>query len=311
MILDKYISDLLYRYECVIIPDFGGFITNETSAKVNHFTYTFYPPKKQITFNSHLKNNDGLLANYIASVEKIPFSDVVSKIEKEVQNWRQTLKNESVEILKIGSLSLNKDEKLIFEPATTVNYLTSSFGLNSFSSPAIKRLEYAEKVSQLETIAPVLPVEEKERRKTPLFLKYAATAAILFAVGSFGWNEYNKNQYQNQLLAEQEQQNDVEQKIQQATFVITNPLPVITLNVAKEVKNYHVIAGAFREPQNAEKKVAQLIKKGYDAQILGVNKWNLTQVSFGSFVDKNDALKNLRIIKRTVASDAWLLVQEF
>ncbi len=311
MILDKYISDLLYRYECVIVPDFGGFITNETSAKVNHFTYTFYPPKKQITFNSHLKNNDGLLANYIASVEKIPFSDAVLSIEKAIQNWKQTLENESVEINKIGSLSLNVDKNLVFEPATDTNYLTSSFGLNSFSSPAIKRLEYAEKVRQLETVAPVIHTEETARRKTPLFLKYAATAAILFAVGSFGWNEYNKDQYQNQLLAEQQQQENVEQKIQQATFVITNPLPAITLNVAKESKNYHVIAGAFREPQNAEKKVAQLIKKGYDAKILGVNKWNLTQVSYGSFADKNDALKNLRTIKRTIASDAWLLVQEF
>lgn len=311
MILANYISDLLYRYECVIVPDFGGFITNETSAKVNHFTYTFYPPKKQITFNSHLKNNDGLLANYIASVEKIPFSDAVLKIEKEVQNWNQLLNNDSVEISKIGSLSLNKDEKIIFEPSSSINYLTSSFGLNSFSSPAIKRLEYAEKIRQLEVISPVVITSERERRKTPLFLKYAATAAILFAVGSFGWNEYNKNQYQNQLLAEQQQQNNVEQKIQQATFVITNPLPVITLNVVKEIKNYHVIAGAFREPQNAENKVAQLIKKGYDAQIIGVNKWNLTQVSYGSFSDKYDALKNLRIIKRTVASEAWLLVQEF
>lgn len=311
MILANYISDLLYRYECVIVPDFGGFITNETSAKVNHFTHTFYPPKKQISFNSHLKNNDGLLANYIASVEKIPFSDAVSLINKEVQNWNQLLNNESVEISKIGSLSLNSDKKLIFEPATTVNYLTSSFGLNSFSSAAIKRLEYKEKVRQLETITPILPVEETARRKTPIFLRYAATAAILFAVGSFGWNEYNKNQYQEQLLAEQKQQDDVEQKIQQATFVITNPLPAITLNVAKEIKNYHIIAGAFREPQNADKKVAQLIKSGYDAQILGVNKWNLTQVSYGSFADKYDALKNLRVIKRTVSSDAWLLVQEF
>lgn len=311
MILANYISDLLYRYECVIVPDFGGFITNETSAKVNHFTHTFYPPKKQISFNSHLKNNDGLLANYIASVEKIPFSDAVLQINKEVQNWNQLLSSESVEISKIGSLSLNNDKKIIFEPATAVNYLTSSFGLNSFSSAAIKRLEYKERVRQLETIAPVLPAEETTRRKTPLFLRYAATAAILFAVGSFGWNEYNKNQYQNQLLAEQQQQDDVEQKIQQATFVIDNPLPAITLNVAKEVKNYHIIAGAFREPQNADKKVKQLIKKGYDAQILGVNKWNLTQVSYGSFADKYDALKNLRVIKRTVASDAWLLVQEF
>jgi hypothetical protein len=311
MKLSNYISDLLYRYECVIVPNFGGFITNETSAKVNHFTHTFYPPKKQITFNSHLKNNDGLLANYIASAEKIPFNAAVSKIEKEIQEWNQTIENEAIEITKIGSLSLNKDNKIIFEPSTSVNYLTSSFGLNSFNSPAIKRLQYKERASKLESAVVELNSEEKRNRKAPLFLKYAATVAILFAVGSFGWKTYNENQYQNQLLAEHELQQSVEKKIQQATFVIENPLPIITLNIAKEVQNYHVIAGAFREPGNAERKVKQLLEKGYDAQILGINKWNLTQVSYGSFSDRLDALQNLRTIKRTVASDAWLLVKEF
>jgi hypothetical protein len=311
MKLSNYISDLLYRYECVIVPNFGGFITNETSAKVNHFTHTFYPPKKQITFNSHLKNNDGLLANYIASVEKIPFNDAVSKIENEIQKWNQTIEKESIEISKIGSLSLNKDKKIVFEPATSVNYLTSSFGLNSFNSPAIKRLQYKEKAAILEPVFVELDNEEKRNRKAPLLLKYAATAAILFAVGSFGWKTYNENQYQNQLLAEQELQQSVEKKIQQATFVIENPLPAITLNVTKEVQSYHIIAGAFREPGNAQKKVDQLLKKGYDAQILGVNKWNLTQVSYASFSDRLEALQNLRTIKRTVTSEAWLLVKEF
>lgn len=311
MKLATYISDLLYRYDCVIIPNFGGFITNEISAKVNHFTHTFYPPKKQITFNSHLKNNDGLLANYIASVEKIPFNDAVSKIDKQVSIWTQSLEKESVEIQNVGVISLNNDSKLIFEPSTTVNYLINSFGLNSFNSPAIKRLEYKAKAKKLEPVVIPIASEEKKRRKTPVFLKYAATAAVLFAIGSFGWNTYNNNQYQQQLLAEQEQQASVEKKIQEATFVIQNPLPAITLNVTKEVKNYHIIAGAFREPANAQKKVNQLIKKGFDAQILGLNKWNLTQVSYASYADKFDALKNLRKIKHTDSSDAWLLVKEF
>jgi hypothetical protein len=73
MSLTNYINDLLYRYDCVIVPDFGGFVTNAISARVNHFSHTFYPPTKQLTFNSHLTNNDGLLANYIASSENISF----------------------------------------------------------------------------------------------------------------------------------------------------------------------------------------------------------------------------------------------
>jgi len=80
MTLANYINDLLYRYDCVIVPDFGGFVTNAISAKVNQFSHTFYPPTKQITFNSHLKNNDGLLANYIASSENVSFEKAVEFI---------------------------------------------------------------------------------------------------------------------------------------------------------------------------------------------------------------------------------------
>jgi hypothetical protein len=61
MQLETYISDLLYRYDCVTIPGFGAFLTQRVSAKIHESTHTFYPPKK-----------DGLLANYIAEVEKIP-----------------------------------------------------------------------------------------------------------------------------------------------------------------------------------------------------------------------------------------------
>lgn len=310
MRLATYISDLLYRYECVIVPNFGGFVTNEISAKVNYTTNTFFAPTKQITFNAHLQNNDGLLANYIAGVKNISFSNAVELINNEVKNWKIQLKKEDLELENIGSITLNSEGKLIFEPSSSINYLTSSFGLNSYVSPAISRITYKEKVRQLETIAPVLNSEEN-KRKTPAFIKYAATAAILFALGTVSWNEYQKMEYNNLVAETQLQQQKVEKSIQEATFVISNPLPTITLNVAKETFNYHLIAGAFRESDNAEKKLQELLDKGYNAKILGVNKWNLTQVAYESLNDENEAINKLRAIHKTESKDAWLLVEEF
>ncbi|MEX1382568.1 SPOR domain-containing protein [Lutibacter sp.] len=310
MTLATYISDLLYRYECVIVPNFGGFVTNEISAKVNHFTHTFYAPSKQLTFNANLQNNDGLLANYIASSENISYSKALDNIYKEVESWEQLLKNEVLSIENIGTFSINTNGNYIFEPANTINYLTSSFGLNSYNSPAIKRIEYKQKVKQLETIAPVLPTKENTS-KTPAFIKYAASAAILFALGTLGWNEYQKIEYNNLVAEAQQQQQQLEKTIQEATFVIANPLPAITLNVTKQTYNYHIIAGAFREPINAEKKLNELVEKGYNAKILGVNKWNLTQVSYASSNSKNEAINTLNNIKRTISKDAWLLVKEY
>jgi len=310
MTLATYISDLLYRYECVIVPNFGGFVSNEISAKVNHFTHTFYAPSKQLTFNVNLQNNDGLLANYIALSQNVSFSKATEFINKEVEAWKKVLKNETLAVENIGTFTLNANGNYIFEPVNTVNYLTTSFGLNSLDSPAIKRLEYKQKVKQLETIAPVLPTKESTR-KTPVFIKYAASAAILFALGTLGWNEYQKTEYNNLVVEAEKQQQQVDKSIQEATFVISNPLPAITLNVAKQTYNYHIIAGAFREPANAEKKLTELIEKGYNAKILGVNKWNLTQVSYMSSNSKNEAINTLNKIKRSISKDAWLLVKEY
>ena len=302
----NYISDLLYRYECVIVPNFGGFVTNEISAKVNHFTHTFYPPSKLLTFNSHLQNNDGLLANYVAAAKNISYSEALEVIEKEVVEWKLLMNVEVLELENIGSFKLNKERKLIFEPANSLNYLTSSFGLGSYVSPAIKRVVYQEKIKQLE---PFSTVETK--RKTPAFIKYAATAAILFALGTVGWNEYQKMEYNSLVAQAEQQQKKVEKTIQEATFVIANPLPAITLNISKETYNYHIIAGAFRTPENAEKKLQQLLEKGYNAKILGVNKWDLTQVAFESFTTEDEAINKMRIIHKTESQDAWLLVKEY
>ncbi len=310
MTLAKYISDLLYRYECVIVPNFGGFVTNEISAKVNHFTHTFYAPSKQITFNSHLQNNDGLLANYIASIENLSYAEAIESLENEVAVWKLLLKNEELDLENIGSFNLNQEGKFIFDPSNSINYLTTSFGLNSYVSPAVKRIAYKEKARQLETIAPILPTEEN-KHKTPAFIKYAAAAVIIFALGTVGLKEYQKFEYNNLVAQAEQQQINLEKAIQEATFVISNPLPTITLNIAKETYNYHIIAGAFREPQNAEKKLQQLLKKGYNAKILGINKWNLTPVAFESLNSRTDAINKLNTIKKTESKDAWLLVKEY
>ncbi|WP_218598100.1 SPOR domain-containing protein [Polaribacter sp. NJDZ03] len=301
MNLATYINDLLYRYDCVIVPDFGGFVTNRIGAKTNNFTHTFTPPTKQVTFNSLLKHNDGLLANYIASAENISFTKASTAISLSVIKWQNELQSKVVQIDSLGILSLNEEKQIIFEPNTAVNYLTESFGLDTVTSSAISRFK--------EQVKPLNPLPVKEENKgIPAFIKYAATAAILLTLGFAGYNGYENN-LQKENLANQEKA--IQKKIQSATFVISNPLPTINLNVVKEVaKPFHIIAGAFQFAENAEKRVEELKAKGFDAQIIGVNKWGLTQVTFNSYTNRNEATNNLYRIQKTVSKDAWLLVEK-
>jgi len=300
MILANYINDLLYRYNCVIVPGFGGFVTNAVSAKLNAFTHTFYPPSKQITFNAHLKNNDGLLANYIASAEQISFEKASEFITQTIVEWQQQLQETSIELAPIGSLSLNKEKLLVFEPTPSTNYLTTSFGLDSLSSPAIKREAYQKQAAQLNP--------GNSPKKSTRFLKYAATAAVLLTLGALGWNGYQMNQ-QNELVAKQQQ--EVEDKIQSATFVIDTPLPTIQLTVESAApKNFHIIAGAFQFPENAAQKLNDLKREGFNAHIIGKNKWGLIQVAFTSVSTRAEALKNLEAIRKSHSQDAWLFIKK-
>jgi hypothetical protein len=300
MNLGNYIKDLLFRYDCVIVPGFGGFVTNRIGAKLNSVSHTFDAPTKQIAFNSHLTHNDGLLANYIASTKQISFEKAAMVISKAVQEWQKELQNTDIKIDSLGTISLNESQQIIFEPSETINLLTASFGLSSVAAPSIKR--YASQIK------PFLPSSEDTYKKgVPTFIKYAATAAILLTLGFTGYHNHQQNQQKEVFTT---QQKELEKKIQSATFVMSNPLPTLELNVVKEVsKPFHVVAGAFQFTANADKKVKALISQGFNAKIIGINKWGLTQVTFHSYANKNDAINSLNKIKRTVAKDAWLLVK--
>jgi len=307
--LANYISDLLYRYECVIVPEFGGFVTNNKSAKIDKINNTLQPPYKQITFNGHLTNNDGLLANYIASADKIPYESALNFIRFEIESWKEKIKDQVLFVDPIGSFSL-VDNKLHFEPQKKVNYLPSSFGLTNVVSPEIKREVYKKEVEKLEEKAPILITTE--RRKAPNYLKYAAIFVLGLSAIGIGGKLYKDQKTNQQIVVAKEQQNLMDRKIENATFVISKPLPTLNLEVTTvDHKSFHVIAGAFRFPENAEKKLTQLKAEGYHARILGVNKWGLTIVSFDSYNSERDAINSLNIIKRKEDQKAWLLIQKF
>ncbi|MCX2681204.1 SPOR domain-containing protein [Galbibacter sp. EGI 63066] len=311
MRIENYISDLLYRYECVTVPGFGSFLTQHRPAKVHYTTNAFYPPSKSVSFNEQLKSNDGLLTKHIAETQEIPYEDASKKIETAVLSWKKALEDEEVlEFKNIGELSLNQDKKIIFQPSYHTNYLTSSFGFSSFVSPSITREELKKEVEVLEEKAPIAFTPEK--RKNRSYLKYAAIFLLALSAGTVGYRYVNTYTAQRAQVAQQEAQEQVEKDIQKATFFDTTPLeiPSITVKVEKEPLKYHIVGGAFRVEENADKKVRQLREKGYDAERIGKNKYGLHQVTYASFTTVPEALKSLRKIKRTESPEAWLLVDE-
>jgi hypothetical protein len=312
MKIELYIAQLLYRYQCVTVPGFGAFLTEIQSAQLIENSHSFFPPKKMISFNSYLKNNDGLLANHIAQAEKTSYDYAVSAIEYEVLNWKKELQeNRTFSIKNIGTLSLNSDNNILFTSNEQTNYLTQSFGLSTFVSPAVKREVELQKETVIAEKAPIEFIPET--RKTNVYLKYAAIFVLgLAATGTIGYPLYQNQIASETILVETAVQKQVQNKIQEATFFIQTPIPAVTLSLKsnKETKMpYHIMAGAFRSEANAQKRYDQLIAKGYKARVLGANKNGLFPVLYGSYSTFAEAEKEKSKITETDNPEAWILIQ--
>lgn len=303
MQISQYISDLLYRYECVTLPNFGAFLSHPISARINEATNDFYPPQKQLSFNVQLQSNDGLLASYISDVENINFEQAISRIETQVTQLNSRLdKGETVEFKNIGELTTSKEGKLVFTPSDSINYMTGAFGLGAFVSPSIERQAHQKAVGGAIALSP-------KRSKSNVF-KYAAIAVLALGLsGSIGSNLYlSQIEHQNTIALEAANAT-LDTKIQEATFVINNPLPTVMVNLKKQSGDFHIVAGAFRIKANSHRKLKQLKALGYDARLVGTNRYGLHQVVYESFETREEAQKALFRIKKTHNRAAWLLIK--
>ncbi len=145
--IEKYIKELLYEHNCVIIPDFGGIIANNATAVVEQEEGVFRPPIKKIAFNESLQTNDGLLINAIAVGENISHQDALLQIKMSVKAICDRLQQgKSVSIEGVGLFSYDVENRLQFVADHSVNYLEESFGLTELHFKPIDREEDMKRV---------------------------------------------------------------------------------------------------------------------------------------------------------------------
>lgn len=309
MKIENYIAQLLYRYQCVMVPGFGAFLTEIRSAQLVESSHSFIPPKKLISFNANLKNNDGLLANHIAQTEKTSYEYSLSSIKYEVFLWKKTLEDTGVLTVKnVGKFCLNADRNIIFTPHDQTNYLSSSFGLSPFVSPLVKREIFEQQLEALETTETISFIPESRNKHE--FLKYAAIFVLgLGITAGVGYPIYNNEIETQKILVESAVQKQVQSKIQEATFFIESPIPAVTLTVKDGKMPYHIMAGAFRDEENAQRVLEDLSKKGYKAKRIERNKHGLFPVIYGSFSTYAEAEKVKTEIRAKENSEAWILIE--
>lgn len=316
MKLEKYISDLLYRHDCVIVPGLGGFIVNPKSAFIHPVQHTFFPPSKEIVFNAGLKTNDGLLANFLAMARGTSFEDAMSNIEDAVNQWQIELKEQGCFSLSgIGQFTLNAEKNLQFDPESSINYLEDAYGLGGFMSPIISREESRRKILFAD-------------RKIHLQKRYAGviirriTAVSIPVAAMMIWSIFNWNMVTNvytsnagflSFLRYSAKVNTEMPATPAKKIVVNNAsiLPVAESKSAEEVTvanlKYFIIGGAFQNEENAQNFVKKLQSEGYHASILDKTRQGLFRVSVEGYANMEEATSHLGEIQQNINNSAWIL----
>lgn len=150
MKIARYVGELLFDYECVVIPGLGGFIAEDKPVKVNRVTDKFSPPFRKIHFNLHLRANDGLLINFVAAEENISYKVAKQRVDKFVFLCHNALeKGKKINFKHIGSIYFDDDKNIVFKQDEAINYNADSFGLSSVVSPSIRRTSDEEKIKNV------------------------------------------------------------------------------------------------------------------------------------------------------------------
>lgn len=312
--VEYYISQLLYKNDCVIVMNFGGFVCSSISANLNKKTGILTPPNKSILFNSQLKDNDGLLINHIAQSEGISQEDSKINLLKFVE---QSLKNlnkfKSCRFEEIGLFTLNSDKNIIFTQDLKTNYNLNSFGFQDIINNKITRgnSEIIEESLKL--------IKKKNNFTTKRLLKAAAIIIPLIGISFLSITQedrinniytqianVNPISFKKDNVTVLKDQGNKEIKIKQEIQpeIINNEVSQVFKEVIIPSQKFYIIAGAFSIEKNANKLKNRLNSWNYNSSIIKNDK--MMRVSYDSFDSKEQALISLSKIRKE-NPQAWIL----
>lgn len=335
--LVKHIEILLLSKDCVIVPNFGGFVAHHVTAHYEESDCLYYPPLRTIGFNPQLKLNDSLLAQSYVDVYDLSYPDALCRIEKEVNEMRQKLENEGfLELDGLGSFTINDDGMPEFEPCLAGILTPNLYGLSTYEITSVQ--QSLANVEDKQPLEPLIPIGQptKSRLINMNWVRNAAVAcAVVFAFFVIPQLKMNQNETTgnvNTSLLSRVMPKEVVNGtpdlssvnlsqgvsecsiglIDMPSFVKNSGRPNLLFVSEDSSKPYYsIILASHVTINNAIEFVNQLHSLGYqDAKILTKG---ATKVLFGQFDTKEEAYSVLIPLKDSDSNfaDAWVMKVEF
>jgi len=299
--ISQYIKELLLLNDCVIIPDFGGFVANYRPATVEN--NQFFPPVKEVAFNNKLISNDGLLVNYISEVEGISYFNAKQKLENFVEETQLALENNrNVYVEGVGYLHYDSHENLQFEPQLKQNLLVESYGMQAFSFEKLYQRQMPKPAFKVEYKEPIPVIFQKRKiQKLTLIIPLLVALALIPLKNHKEYLAKSDLGFWSAITAVAPATLTIEeQKAAELAVEVQKPqgLPL----------KYFIIGGSFRSEENAIKYILQLKERGYEGQNLGVFN-GLNRVAMKGFTTIQEAQKELNsMLYENPKSGVWIHV---
>lgn len=143
--LQRHIEILLLKNDCVIVPDFGGFITHAEPARYDAEDKLFLPPFRTLGFNPQLRINDSILVQSYVEAYDLSYPEALRRIEGEVAELKGYLESEGNYMLEdLGELTVNQEGNYEFAPCESGILSPELYGLGSFQFKRLKDETVAE-----------------------------------------------------------------------------------------------------------------------------------------------------------------------
>ena len=166
MHLAPYIETLLEERNFIILPGFGAFEPGAYLGISINENGELLPPKRAVSFNPHLFNDDSVLATVIASKELLEVDDAKAKLKALVFEWKSTLNKEGALVVE-GLGRFEKANGLVQLIIEASELKLGSFGLPAVAPPSKKEPVIKEEAPPVQKEAEQSEVEKPETNKPP------------------------------------------------------------------------------------------------------------------------------------------------
>jgi hypothetical protein len=186
--INHEIRSLLFDHDYVTVPGLGAFIAHYEPSVYNSENNSFSPPNRKISFNSVLKQDDGLLMSTLMKKRSLSTQKAKEVIFVYVQGIKNKLvSNDAFEFSGIGELELSKDQKIIFSPALS-NFYNESYGFDTLYSFNNSNFTYSKKYfenSVSETSwyeLDTMNISMSKIVKKPFYIKFLYALPLVFLI---------------------------------------------------------------------------------------------------------------------------------